>query len=373
MQILFLSRSAHLPQLVGGAQWSTHYFARGLQRLGHSVSVLAALQDSGWLGLQNKVRRRVGGAPCPVDQAMGYPTGRGWDLSRGLRESVARMRPDVVVVTGIGSAPVPLAAEALAMGLPVVYLVMDVGFERHGGPLTDLDGAMFISNSEFTARRLFEAFALSSIVIRPPVRTSRCAVRGKGKKVVLVNPQESKGGLVALALAAARPDIPFVFYEAWSGDISDIRERARKAGNIEWRSPVLDHREIYEDARIVLMPSQAEEAWGMVASEAHCSGIPVVGSDIGGLVESIGSGGIRVSPAAPLGAWVSALGQVWDSPSEWARLSQAARAYAGRPEIQFDHQIASLDACITAHVRHTSVTLKGGGGNDLRVVSGFSG
>jgi hypothetical protein len=113
------------------------------------------------------------------------------------------------------------------MGLPLVYPVMDVGFERYGGPLTDLDGAMFISDSEFTARRLFEAFALSAIVIRPSVNTSRCAVRGKGKKVVLVNPQEFKGGVVALALVAARPGIPFVFYEAWSGDFSDIRERAQ--------------------------------------------------------------------------------------------------------------------------------------------------
>lgn len=343
MQVLFLSTSPCLPQLVGGAQWSVHYFLQGLEQRGHRVALLAALRNTGWLGFRNKVQRALTGNACPIDHVMGYPAARGWDLSRGLQATVASSRPDVVLVVGIGSQPVPHALEVLKMGIPLIYLVMDVAFEGHGGPLSDLKHAQFVSNSKFTADRLANRYGCTSTIIRPPINTLRCQVAGTGKKVVMVNPQPSKGGLIALALAEARPDIPFVFYEAWSGDISEIRQRARKLPNIEWRGPVLDPRKVYEEARIMLVPSQAEEAWGMVASEAQCSGIPVLGSDIGGLAESIGDGGIRIAPDASVDTWLQGLEQLWNDPERWAAYSTVARKRAQRDEIQIDYQISALD------------------------------
>lgn len=346
MRVLFLSTSPCLPQLVGGAQWSVHYFAQGLRERGHEVKVLAALRNGGWLGFRNKVTRALTKTACPVDRAMGYPTARGWDLSRGLRAAAASDRPDVLLVVGIGSQPVPLAQEALSLGIPVVYLVMDVMFDSHGGPLSALAPARFVANSEFTARRLADRYGCASTVIRPPINTARCQVAGTGRKVVMVNPQQSKGGLVALALAEARPDIPFVFYEAWSGDISAIRQKADSLPNVEWRGPVLDPRKVYEEARILLAPSQAEEAWGMVASEAQCSGIPVLGSDIGGLAESIGDGGIRLAPDAAPGEWLRALDLLWNEPQRWSEYSAAARRRAQRADIQIGAQVAALDQVI---------------------------
>ena len=55
-----------------------------------------------------------------------------------------------------------------------------------------------------------------------------------------------------------------------------------------------------DSTKILLAPSKWEEAWGRVASEAHCSGIPVVGSRRGGLPEAIGEGGIVLDYDAPL-------------------------------------------------------------------------
>ena len=318
--------------------------------MGHRVGVLAALRNTGWLGFRNKVQRALTGTACPTDHAMGYPTARGWDLSKGLQAMVAASKPDVVCVIGIGSQPVPRALDVLALKIPLIYLVMDVDFNGHGGPLSDLKEARFIANSRFTAAKLAARYGCPSTVIRPPIHTARCRVAGTGNKVVMVNPQPSKGGLIALDLAAARPDIPFVFYEAWSGDISAIRERARQLPNIEWRSPVLDPRKVYEEARIMLVPSQAEEAWGMVASEAQCSGIPVLGSDIGGLAESIGDGGVRVAPDAALDVWLAALDQLWNDPQRWADCSANARARAQRDEVQIDHQMAALEQVLRAAV-----------------------
>jgi glycosyltransferase involved in cell wall biosynthesis len=348
VRLLFLTKNGYLPQVVGGAEWSVHRFATGLRAIGHEVAVLAQLDDSGWIGFQNKLRRRLGGAACPVDRNLGYPVHRGWDLSSGLRKAVAAWKPEVVLVAGIGSGPVPLALEAAALGLPVIYMVMDISFEHHGGSLADLRDTRFTSNSEFTAERLRDTFGLESTLVYPPVDADKCRVAGTGKKIVMINPRESKGVLIALALAEARPDIPFVFYETWSRGLSVFKERAAKAGNIEWRSPVLDARKVYEDARIVLVPSQAEEAWGKVASEAQCSGIPVLGSDIGGLTESIGDGGIRLPFDAPPADWLAALGQLWDCPHAWKSRSEIALARSRRPGIQLSEQIGTLDTLLAS-------------------------
>jgi glycosyltransferase involved in cell wall biosynthesis len=73
-----------------------------------------------------------------------------------------------------------------------------------------------------------------------------------------------------------------------------------------------------------------------VASEAHVSGIPVVGSRIGGLVESIGPGGVLVAPDAPASFWIEALRSIWDDEDRYAALSSAALRYSERPELNQD-------------------------------------
>ncbi|MBC7501734.1 MAG: glycosyltransferase [Herminiimonas sp.] len=346
MRVLFLTKNSYLPQLIGGAEWSVHHFVKGLNRMGHQVAVLSRLYNGGWIGLQNKIRRRLTGRACPVDSIMGYRTYRGWDLSRGLCETVSTFRPDLVVVAGIGVKPVPIAQEALAMGLPMLYMVMDVEFENHGGPLTSLIGAQFTGNSRFTAQRLRDTFGITPTVVYPAVDVSQCRVSGTGSKVVFINPREKKGVLIMLALAEARPDIPFVFYETWSAGSPAIKERAKRAGNIAWRTSVLDPRKVYEEARIVMAPSQWEEAWGKIATEAQLSGIPVIGSDIGGLTESIGDGGIRLPAKAPAAEWLAALELLWDDPIQWEAHSRAALARAQRPEIQLERQIEILDGLV---------------------------
>lgn len=343
MKTLFISTSPTLPQLIGGAQWSLHYFAEGLKSFGHQVFVLSALRNVGWLGFRNKVTRALTKRTFPVDRSMGYPTARGWDLQIGLEDHVAFDRPDVVIVVGIGSQPMPCAIKVQEMGIPVIYLAMDVGFENHGAPLSQLKNGIFVANSKFTATRMHQLFGCESTVIYPPINVARCKVTNSGKKVVMVNPQRSKGGLIALAMAKARPKIPFVFYESWSGDISDIRQQASELPNVEWRMPVLDPRKVYEEARILLVPSQAEEAWGMVASEAQCSGIPVIGSSIGGLIESIGDGGICIAPDAAIEIWLQALDKLWCDSESWLKYSSIARARAQRQEICMEFQISQLD------------------------------
>jgi glycosyltransferase involved in cell wall biosynthesis len=113
-----------------------------------------------------------------------------------------------------------------------------------------------------------------------------------------------------------------------------MEQRARAAGNITLYPPTNDMRPHYARARLVLAPSQWEEAWGRVATEAHINGIPVLASDQGGLREAVGPGGLLVPLSASIEQWKDAFSRLWDDQDTHTHVSKAALAYSRRPEIQ---------------------------------------
>jgi glycosyltransferase involved in cell wall biosynthesis len=185
----------------------------------------------------------------------------------------------------------------------------------------------------------------------PLVLPENYRVHSTRESVLFVNPVDEKGVEISLRLAEERPDIPFDFVECWERN-SSLRqsERVRRAKNIRWHRSKLDIREFYGRARLLLMPSQWQEAWGRVATEAQLSGIPVLASRIGGLPESVGSGGILVAPTAPINDWLAALSKMWDDKQEYEALAQAALIRSQRPEIQPESIVDRLALLIRQHV-----------------------
>jgi glycosyltransferase involved in cell wall biosynthesis len=194
-----------------------------------------------------------------------------------------------------------------------------------------------LANSRFTAERARRELSVEAHVLPPLVRPDVYRVSGPGDRVVFVNPHPDKGVEIAFALAERRPDIPFLFVESWPLR-EDVRQaqlaRAACLPNVEWSEQVGDMRSVYARARILLVPSLWEEAWGRIATEAQVSGIPVLASARGGLPESVGPGGLLVDPEASLDEWAGALSRMWDDRATYARLSKAALEHARRPEIQ---------------------------------------
>jgi glycosyltransferase involved in cell wall biosynthesis len=109
---------------------------------------------------------------------------------------------------------------------------------------------------------------------------------------------------------------------------------------------------IFRQTRLLLAPSRWEEAWGRVASEAQCSGIPVVGSSRGGLPEAIGPGGTVLDYDAPLAEWVGAVRRLWSDPASHAAVSAAARAYSLRPELDSERQFRTFLSVIESALQH---------------------
>ncbi len=127
--------------------------------------------------------------------------------------------------------------------------------------------------------------------------------------------------------------------------------------NVKLESRTSDMKTVYGRTRILLAPSKWEEAWGRVASEAHCSGIPVVGSRRGGLPEAIGSGGVVLdydASARRLGGGDQAA--VERSPGI-SRLSAAARTFSERPASNPQRSSPHSSRCSTRR-RHNELHAK---------------
>lgn len=346
MRILFLKRNPHLPQEYGGAELSIHDLCGVLARCGHAVAVMSGIAPRGWIGLTNRLRRRFGGE-FPADRGLGYPVFRGWDFVSGLPEVIEAFRPTVAVLQGGGMRAIGEAC--LRLSVPTAMYYRDI-YSLQGDDAFADQRAIQLANSQFIASILAARHGLTATVIPPLIEPTRVTVSSTRERVVLVGLDPRKGIDLAFNLAALRPDVPFDFIESWripSDQFAALCARAAALDNVRVLHSFSDPRLVYANARIVLMPTQIDEAWGRVATEAHLNGIPVLASRRGGLPEAVGPGGILVDPEAGLDAWAAALSRMWDNAAEYQRLSAAALEYSRRPLIQPDHLTDRLVAALT--------------------------
>lgn len=342
MRILFTIGNAYLPQRSGGAQSSTKQLVDELGAQGHVVAVMCRLAGGGWTEVSSRIKRRVGRTRFSRDTLPGHPVYRSWDPT-DTTEVVRSFRPDVAVVQN--GSTIPIAKNLESQGVPVVLYFRNVEFEELEGSPAELATARFVANSQFTANRHRQAFGITCAVIPPLVNPDLYRTASARTNVTFINPYPLKGLEVALAVAGQCPDIPFTFVESW-GIPADLRASLdrRLAGlpNVTLRPRTSDMKSVYGQARILLAPSLWEEAWGRVATEAHFSGIPVIGSRQGGLPEAIGPGGLTLDVNAPLSDWVAAVRRLWDDPAEYARFSASALNFSQRPEMRPAYQAAQL-------------------------------
>lgn len=104
--------------------------------------------------------------------------------------------------------------------------------------------------------------------------------------VTLINPCAVKGISIFLELARRMPDFRFAGVPTW-GTTKVDRAAMEQLPNIEVLPPVDHIEEIFRRTRVLLMPSLWTESFPLTVREAMLHGIPVVGSDSGGLRETM--------------------------------------------------------------------------------------
>ncbi|WP_420797716.1 glycosyltransferase [Ectothiorhodospira variabilis] len=334
MRILFATDRAYTPQRFGGAESSTHSLILELRKRNHECFVVAGLISSGPLGITNRIRRKVTGIAAPVDYSCGYPVARGWDYNRALHEALTRWKPDIAVVQPCGGDTMNVVATIHNSGIPAVLHQRDVEFHSLGD-MKQSTPAGVVACSNFVAREFAECYGITPVTIHNIFHKELYSCRRPGRHVTLINPIVKKGLNVTLQLAEANPHIPFLFVKSWHIPPSEeaaLKTKTKQLGNISWHRSTRKMAKVYAQTRVLIAPSQWQEAWGRIASEAHISGIPVLASDIGGLPESVGPGGLLVEPQN-MPAWHQALNHVWCDEQEWQKLSDRAYKYSLRSEL----------------------------------------
>jgi glycosyltransferase involved in cell wall biosynthesis len=191
--------------------------------------------------------------------------------------------------------------------------------------------AAVVTTSAWSRRRLLERYSLSADrvhVAEPGVDAADLAAgTAAGESLLCVAAViPGKGHDVLLDALSTMTDLSWRCVCVGSLDRDpEFAAGLRRLDGVSFTGPrtgpELDR--AYADADLLVLPSRAE-TYGMVVTEALARGLPVVATDVGGVTEALGHGGILVAPEDPA-ALAGALRAWLGDASLRARLRRAAR------------------------------------------------
>lgn len=145
-----------------------------------------------------------------------------------------------------------------------------------------------VCNSKYISGELREIYNKDSIISYPFIDEIRLKIEyqkalekhTEKKFIVFVGDAVIKGLKIAEKLANSMPERQFMFFSRFVNTASTKK-------NVTWMPWQKNEVDIYKYARVVIVPSIWNEAYGRVSREAFILGIPVLVSNIGGLPESV--------------------------------------------------------------------------------------
>ena len=227
---------------------------------------------------------------------------------KGCEMFLDHFRPDVVWTYGGDPGAMVMQQMAKRRGIPILFWLHNFAYtDRAAFALAD----HVIVPSEFSRRHYRDTLGLECHVLPNVVDPERVSVCSPGfsrnlgetppkggttNYVAFVNPSPLKGvflfARIAAELARRRPDIPLLIVEGASkaGSLPKLGIDLSRLKNVRIMPSTPDPRTFYAVTKLLLMPSLIESA-GLVAMEAMTNGIPMLGSNRGGLPETIGDAG----------------------------------------------------------------------------------
>ncbi len=199
-------------------------------------------------------------------------------------------------------AAVLLGAESLSLASPLLAAHIPTFLQQEGdhppalGPLSTNRLLQLATGTSWEAARLALLLQTAVATLPLPLPPSVPAIKG-GKSVLILSDQAATGVYLALALAAARPSVPFL-----------LPERAV----ISWQAlptnvQILREGETPPPIHLAVLPQgSGPPPWADLAA-VLTAGIPVLGGDAPLLAAALGPAGMCLPLATDLPGWLTAL------------------------------------------------------------------
>ncbi len=167
-------------------------------------------------------------------------------------------------------------------------------------------------------------YNFSNFIVTPPVDYNYYDLENEPEKseyITLINLNENKGGKIFGEIARAMP------HKSFLGVFGSYDEQMTQSlPNVTYVPNSPNIKQWYAKTRILLMPSKYE-SWGRTATEAMCSGIPVICTDTPGLKENCDKAGIYIKDRNNVKDWVEAISKLDDKKAySWASRKAKARS-----------------------------------------------
>lgn len=284
-----------------GAEYVLHHMNKYLISQGHSVKLLL------WQANQHRINKAYsweGVDVFPPDQA--------------IIETLFDWADIVITHLDYTYQTIQLGS---IYGKPVVHLIHNT--HKYECVADAYRPQFIVYNSKWAEDEL--RYQHKSIVVHPPCDW-RLYDTGEDTEqnefITLINLDDNKGGGILREIAKRMPDRKFLGVKGSYSHPAEIGQYTDQPSNVTVINNSPDIMPVYRQTRILIMPSKYE-SWGRTATEAMCSGIPVISSGTPGLRENCGDAGIYVD-REDIDGWVKAIKKL-DNPKEYKKASAAAK------------------------------------------------
>lgn len=349
-KIIFINERLPAPFIEGGSQSSNHTFLTLLSERGYEMWAIGVVEKF----LTGSLHDYPGTFEEILEELKKRNIDYKYDDKAGMVEyecpyrvriykkiSIESLWSDIGDNNSVVLTQTELSAEVVDVSIrnkvPTVIFIRDNLMERNRATLLkikpEMDFIRVVFNSSLTRKINLELVKGDGHdIIHPPIKLANYRIdEVVPKYITMINPVEYKGGRIFLEIARHFKDLDFLAVKCWYDPIKDGID-LKSLSNITVWDRKDDVREIYRVSRLVLIPSQWEEAFGRVAVEAAYAGIPVVASDQAGLREALGDWGIFVKNYSSTESWIEKIKEVlgaYDNLVSKERIEKA-RSYVNR-------------------------------------------
>ena len=281
----------------------------------------------------------------------GYPSSivRRKTLIQSLAKEFDIYKPDLLITTEEDAEFI--LYEGKKRNIPSILIAQHAEYTDSEMSLLSENASAIVFVSNFLLNKYLPVIKnkTKAVTIYDPFDWSRWIVQKHNRKYIsMLNPLPHKGGDIFLELAKLLPDRLFLA----KGGAKAPDTQSFNLPNLMWEPRILwdlsnnmGMKFFMENTRILLVPSRWEDSMPSIIMQALKNGIPVIGSNRGGIPEAIGTGGIVVNKWDDISSWIDAIKQLDHNNQQYN--SYVERAFISGSRFSYDVSLQHYYELIT--------------------------